>query len=106
MYIPENAIIPREKLAEYLLMFRPRNDKSHYLARAGFNRNNYLALEAAIRRHVRENEGRLGRTDEYGEFFRVEGQLRGPDGILSVVTIWIRPHEQSEFRFVTLKPAR
>lgn len=34
MKIPENAIIPA-KLTRYLLVVRPRNDKSKFLAQAG-----------------------------------------------------------------------
>lgn len=35
---------------------------------------------------------------------RVSGELVGPSGILSVVTIWIVRAIDGEFRFVTLKP--
>lgn len=40
----------------------------------------------------------------YGAFLRVEGELVGPQGSLSVVLIWIRWHVDGSLHFVTLKP--
>ena len=46
-------------------------------------------------------------TNEYGTFFRVEGELVGPGGrALVVVTVWLRWHVDGSFPFVTLKPPR
>jgi hypothetical protein len=53
-----------------------------------------------------ENEAYSDRVDEYGVFYRVEGRLHCPDGILAVVTVWILQKANGEYRFVTLKPAR
>ena len=39
MRIPSDASIPREKLTHYLLEHRAKNDKSHYLAGAGFTQS-------------------------------------------------------------------
>ncbi len=36
MKIPSDAIIPDEKLTRYLLVPKARNDKSKFLAQAGF----------------------------------------------------------------------
>jgi hypothetical protein len=36
MKIPADAIIVESKLTKYLLVFKPRNDKSQFLAQAGF----------------------------------------------------------------------
>lgn len=41
MTIPENAIIPDAKLTKYLLIFKPRNDKSKYLLQEGFTLKPY-----------------------------------------------------------------
>ena len=38
MKIPEDAIIPMEKLTAYLLLPRPGDDKSKFLAQAGFRK--------------------------------------------------------------------
>lgn len=105
MKIPTEAIIPCAKLLDYLLLPKRKNDKSGFLAQAGFTRNPE-ALEAALRRLIAENEAHSDRVDEYGVFYRVEGKLYGPNGILAVVTIWILQKVNGEYRFVTLKPAR
>lgn len=106
MKIPPDAVIPPEKLARYLLVPRPKNDKSRFLAQAGFTLTNPGALEAAIRLLIVDNEAVLERRNEYGAFYQVKGNLKGPDGILTVVTIWLLQDVNGEFRFVTLKPAR
>jgi hypothetical protein len=41
-------LIPREKLTAYLLVPQTKNDKSRFLAQAGFTQANPDALEAAI----------------------------------------------------------
>lgn len=49
-----------------------------------------------------ENEAHVDRIDEYGVFYRVEGALQGPDGILAVVTIWMR---KRQIHFTFFAPA-
>jgi hypothetical protein len=110
MKIPSDAIIAREKLTHYLLVYRKKNDKSRFLAQAGFTHGHPDVLEAAIRRLIAENEAIEDGNDQYGSYYRVTGNLTGPTGTLNVVTIWIMQVEQedneSEYRFVTLKPER
>ncbi|MEZ4707870.1 MAG: hypothetical protein R3A44_11715 [Caldilineaceae bacterium] len=106
MRIPADAVIQREKLTHYLLVPKPRNDKAGYLAQIGFTEHNPERLEAALRRLTDENEALLDREDEYGRFYRVEGDIQGPHGTLSTITIWIEQRVDGLFRFVTLKPAR
>ena len=104
MINPSDVVIPSEKLTEYLLVPRVRNDKSKFLAQAGFTTENPAVLERAIRNLIAQNEAVLERENRYGIFYRVSGELVGPSGILSVVTIWIVRAIDGEFRFVTLKP--
>ena len=106
MLISSNALIPLEKLTDYLLVPRRKNDKAQFLARAGFTPANPFALEQAIRQLIAENQAVQDRQDEYGTFYRVTGQLRGPRGILMVVTVWMLRINENRYRFVTLKPAR
>lgn len=106
MKIPGDAHISDEKLKVYLLSPRNRNDKSGFLLQVGFDRNNSHLLEDALHRLIRENEAQIERESEYGTLYRVKGNLTGPHGILTVVTIWIRVDAESHFRFVTMKPAR
>jgi hypothetical protein len=107
MKLPPDVIIPREKLTNYLLVFRPESDKSQFLAQAGFTYANPEALEEAIREMISSHEAILDRQDRYGMFYRVEGNLRGVNGrTLLVVTIWIMRTAEETYRFVTLKPWR
>ncbi|CAN5450679.1 hypothetical protein BH10CHL1_BH10CHL1_36980 [soil metagenome] len=106
MKIPQNAIIVPEKLTEYLLVPQTKNDKAQFLAQAGFAADNPATLEQAIRTLIAGNEAVQDRQDVYGTFYQVTGELVGPNGIISVVTVWILRTIDGQYRFVTLKPAR
>ena len=47
MKIPDDAVIPVEKLTKYLLVLCPWDDKSRFLAQAGFDQSNPDVLMAA-----------------------------------------------------------
>ena len=47
--IPADAVIPMEKLTHYLLVFREWDDKSKFLAQAGFTQENPHLLLASLR---------------------------------------------------------
>ena len=107
MRIPADAIIPEEKLTRYLLILKARDDKSKFLAQAGFTQENPEELLTAIRLLAELAEAVEDGSNEYGEFYRVEGNL--PDrngGNLAVVTIWIKWYIDGSFHFVTLKPQK
>ena len=105
MEIPIDAIIPEPKLTKYLLVFKPRNDKSRFLAQAGFTLENWQTLKIAIQQLNQSVEAVQDRTDEYGTFYNVYGKLNGINGInLSVVTIWLQRQSDGKFQFITLKP--
>ncbi len=105
MRIPaDDAAIAREKLTEYLLVPQVKNDKSRFLAQAGFTQDNPDMLEAAIRTVITENGAVQARENDYGAFSHVSGDLKGPDGALAVVTVWILAAQDDTYRFITLKP--
>ena len=105
MKIPPDAIIPNDKLINYLLALKARNDKSKFLAIGGFTHANADALREAIRLLADHAEAIGDRTDEYGTFYRVEGGIMGVNGVrLLVVTIWLKRQIDGKFQFVTLKP--
>ncbi len=107
MKIPENAVIPDDKITRYLLVQKARNDKSKFLAQAEFTLDNPKALKAAIRLLVKEGEAVEDRRDEYGIFYQVMGELVGANALnLSVVTIWLQRRIDAKFQFVTLKPLK
>jgi hypothetical protein len=47
--LPENAIIKPEKIIDYLLKWQPDNDKSKFLAGAGYLSENWQRLLEDIR---------------------------------------------------------
>lgn len=107
MKIPEDAIIPDPKLTQYLLILKPRNDKSQYLAQGGFCLDNWQDLKAAIQKLITSNEAKEDITDEYGTYYQVIGELEGVnDCQLLVVTIGLQRLVDRQFYFVTLKPYR
>ena len=50
MTIPDDAVVPPEKLTRYRLVPRPWDDKSKFLARVGFTAENPDDLMAELRR--------------------------------------------------------
>ena len=105
MRIPFDAIIPESKLTRYLLVFKSKNDKSRFLAKGGFTLNNWQVLKIAIQQLNQSVDALTDRTDEYGTFYNVEGELQGFNGInLSVVTIWLERKSDGKFQFITLVP--
>ena len=107
MRIPADATIPLEKLTRYLLFPRPWDDKSQFLAQAGFLIDDPAKLEDALRHAAASYDAVEDGSNEYGTFYRVEGELTGPNGrSLLVVLIWLQWKLDGTFHFVTLKPSR
>jgi hypothetical protein len=105
MRIPEDLTIPDAKITQYLLVPKARNDKSRFLAQAGFTQENPEALNLAIQRQAMDKEAIKEKSNEYGIFYQVEGELIGVNGFsLSVVTVWLQRRVDGKFQFVTLKP--
>lgn len=107
MKIPEDAIIPDDKITRYLLVQKIRNDKSKFLGQADFTLKNPEALKAAIRSITDLGNAVEEKSNEYGVFYQVSGQLVGQNGVtLSVVTIWLKRQIDGKYQFITLKPAQ
>jgi len=70
--IPEDAIIPNDKMTRYLLIQKARNDKSKFLAQAGFTLQNPEALAAAIHSLIAMSEAVEDRNNEYGVFIKLQ----------------------------------
>ena len=105
MRIPEDLIIPDSKITQYLLVFKKRNDKSRFLAQAGFTQENPEDLTLAIQKQAIDREAIEEKSNEYGTFYQVQGELIGVNNIsLSVVTVWLQRQIDGKFQFVTLKP--
>jgi hypothetical protein len=107
MKIPPEAMIPEDKLTRYLLVPREQDDKSKFLAQAGFFLSNWPDLLAVIRLLAETGEAVEDGSNPFGDFYRIEGMVTGPNRQeLAVVIIWLRWHVDGSFHFVTLKPWR
>lgn len=107
MRLPRDVAIHEDKLVRYLLLPREENDKSKFLASAGYTLANWEVLERDLRWLTRDNEISDIETSPYGIKYEVRGALTGPNGrTLHVVTVWIKLEATGETRFVTLFPNR
>lgn len=70
MHILANALIVRAKLTHYLLVYKEADDKSGFLALAGFTLDNVEDLEQALREHIRTYEARLTAKTNLASFMR------------------------------------
>ena len=105
MKLPENAAITREKITDYLLKWQPDNDKSRFLARAGYSPDNWEQLLEDILTQILPVQAELMRKTAYGDLFRIRGKLLGPNGVsLRVITIWMMERASRETKFITLFP--
>ena len=100
-----DSVISDRKLKEYLLSSRVEDDKSGFLAIAGYTASHWNELEADLRGLIRANEADLTRSTVYGDMYAVKGSLVGPNGrTLQIITVWIHLKATGETRFVTLVP--
>lgn len=104
MYLDTKAIISLRKLTEYLLISLPKDDKSEYLAKGGYNLENWQQLEQDLREQILSLESQPTLKTQYGQKYQIIGSLICPNGkILTVKTIWIVTEQTTQF--VTLFPA-
>ena len=107
MRLPDDLVIPDGKITRYLLLPKARSDKSKFLAKAGFTLNNPDALKLALQRQGSSNDAIEERTDQYGTFYQVQGELVGVNGVsLWIISIWLHRRIDGKFQFVTLVPCK
>ena len=107
MKLPEDVVVPDDKLLRYLLLPREENDKSAFLAIAGYTLATWEVLRRDLHDLARFHEVTDTLTSPYGIKHEIRGALTGPDGqTLRVVTVWITLEATGETRFVTLFPDR
>jgi hypothetical protein len=80
MRLPVDAVISPTKVANYLLAWRPENDKSRFLAQAGYDAADPDRLADDIRRQLLPLEAEFEEETDYGRTFRIGGTLNGPNG--------------------------
>jgi hypothetical protein len=105
MKFPTNTVIAPRKFAEYLLRYRDEDDKSGFLALAGYTLKTADRLMSDLRTQLLPLEAEFFDQTEYGRKYRIRGTLTGPNGrVLRVVSIWMKEDATGETKFVTLFP--
>jgi len=103
--LPDDSIISPEKITEYLLKWQPDNDKSQFLARAGYSSGNWQRLLEDIRTQILAIEAELIRKTAYGDLFRIRGKLLGPNRVsIRIITVWMAEYASRQTKFITLFP--
>ena len=107
MKLPTDSLIPVLKITHYLLLPLSRGDKSAFLSRAGYTRENPRQLLNDLRTQILPLDVVAAGENNFGRYFEARGVLRGPNGVaLRVRAIWMREHLSGGTKFVTLIPDR
>ncbi len=105
MKLPITTLIATEKLTNYLLVPRKRNDKSGWLAKAGYILTNWHVLETYLRNQILSEHAVPTERTEFGQMYEIRGRLIGQNGkCLRVLTIWMTDRETGNTRFITMYP--
>ena len=102
-----DAIIPREKVVNYLLSTSHPvgRSKAVYFGALGFDEAQPEVFEAALLQHATSAMVIEQEANEFGEKFVLEGGLDGPKGNASRVrSVWIILKEEDTPRLVTAYP--
>jgi|SRR6056297_2554220 len=103
--LPENTLIAREKLKNYLLIFKKRNDKSQWLSIAGYTNENWRILKDDLTKLMLSTEALPIENTEYGQMYEIRGEISGPNGnSLDVCTIWMTEFATGITKFITMYP--
>ncbi|MBN1992723.1 MAG: hypothetical protein JW953_08445 [Anaerolineae bacterium] len=107
MKLSDNTLIAPEKLTQYLLMPRKRNDKSKWLSQAGYTVENWKVLENDLRQQLLSFEAVPTDNTRYGQMYEIRGNLTGPNQqTLAVVTVWMTELATGITKFITMYPDR
>jgi hypothetical protein len=101
-----DAIIPMEKLVDYLLSpTHPEgSSKAAFLAGLGYSSHEWRQLEADLREQL-VLDAVPGKVSPFGRKYEILGLLTGPNGATAQVrTIWIILTDETRARLVTLIP--
>jgi hypothetical protein len=110
MHLPnvERAIIPAEKVRDYLLApdHRVGRSKARFFGGLGFRQDAWPVLRDALLALARDGRAEPRERTIFGQKYVVPGILQGPAGrTATVVTAWIVLRGEDVPRFVTAYPA-
>ncbi|MCG3167608.1 MAG: hypothetical protein POELPBGB_03402 [Bacteroidia bacterium] len=98
---PERLEISAEKVKDYLLVQKEKNDKSGFLLKLGYTKENFNELMNDIKHIASHNEAVLQQQTPFGKMYEVKGNLKN----FGIVTIWLLGIDNDKFRFITLFPS-
>lgn len=101
------AIIPKEKLIDYILSETHTGGKSKakFFRAVGFNETNIPLLENSLRKIAIKDEIKNVFESVHGVKYIIEGNINTPNKkIVQIRTIWIIEPNQEKPRFVTTYP--
>ncbi|MEB3229542.1 MAG: hypothetical protein VKJ64_00930 [Leptolyngbyaceae bacterium] len=106
MKLPRDTIIADAKLTKYLLASRDADDKSKFLAQAGYTQFNWQQLQADLRSQILRLDAIPGdEPNSFGDTYIIRGNLTRPNNMeLAVVTVWMIEYETQKAKFITLYP--
>ena len=94
-----------ERSAIIFSVCRLEDDKSAFLAGAGYAPETAERLLADLRTQLLPLEAKWLEEGEYGTKYEIRGKLKGPNGrTLRVVSIWMTEAAGGKTKFVTLYP--
>ncbi|MBI4595806.1 MAG: hypothetical protein HY730_05430 [Candidatus Tectomicrobia bacterium] len=107
MKLSKDTVISDEKLTKYLLTPRKRNDKSKWLAQAGYTLKNWQSLKNDLRNLILSKNASLIEGTAYGNMYEIRAGLIGPNGkSLPVCTVWMVEKVTEITKFITMYPAK
>ncbi len=104
----EQAHIPIEKLANYLLSetHKDGRSKAKLLTRIGYSRDNLEVLEHDLLMIAQSYAIKEVIPSKHGTKYVIEGILQSPTGLQrSMTTVWIIEAQEVKPRFVTAYPS-
>ena len=107
MRLPPDSEVKPEKITEYLLKPRSRNDKSKFLTELGYNIENWRVLQADILGQILPIDAELDEKTAYGDMYKIVANLTGPNGkTRKVLTFWLLNTILNTAHLVTMYPAK
>src|SRR5207244_3523788 len=103
----ESAILPREKIRDYLLSTTHPDGrhKAAFFLRFGFNRDSWQTLGEALRQHAALHDVVKTETTAFGVRYVIEGELSTPSQRQPYVrVVWFIRDDQEAPYFVTAYP--
>lgn len=103
----DKAIIPKEKLIDYLLSetHPVGSSKAKFFRGLGFNETNVGLLAKLLLHIAQTNDVKNVRKLAYGTNYSIEGIVKTPNGkTITIITVWFIPIEKSRPSFVTAYP--